>query len=535
MSSKKIKPTVFKIKDIAESEKDLSASSQEQNPGAKVDQDPLSDFERELGGLMRDVNALHSDKLKKFFRERLHSSVTTHAEAVNHIKITCSTLVGIRYVQSELDNFIGVKIENPPPPTSKEGSSGESEEEEKEEPGSIQVGVEGEGAEPKPDFGEEPEFGGDEPIPQPRFRKIEMPELSDAVEESIRESLKVYKDMLQEQLDRLTICEAKIEQHDEKFEAVSLGFIDSKLEIVKKIDEHMAIFQKAIKEIESKGGSGSGEGDVIITYPDRKPPLKVKGVLPKEFKRLIQLGASRKNILMVGPSGVGKTFIAQKIAEALELRFTSVSCSEGMDEGIFEGKILPIKENGTFDFLMSQFLDYYENGGLFFADEYDAMDSNLQVYTNSAISNGYWHCPLRWKNPLVKRHPDFLMVAAANTNGHGGDEIYGARNALDGSTLDRFRCGIVNMDYSAKVEQKIIDEDVYNWAIFVRKGIIAMRMPRLMTTRFMEDCSQMKADHGWGVKEWEESYFADWITDDIKRLKNWIISDIQQMKTKLEK
>jgi len=59
---------------------------------------------------------------------------------------------------------------------------------------------------------------------------------------------------------------------------------------------------------------------------------KVKGVLPKEFERIVQLASQRVHTMLVGPAGCGKTFIAAKVAESLSLKFSSISCSVGMSE-----------------------------------------------------------------------------------------------------------------------------------------------------------------------------------------------------------
>ena len=295
-----------------------------------------------------------------------------------------------------------------------------------------------------------------------------------------------------------------------------------------------------VKEIRDATGNikngdvGGGMGEFIVKYEDPQKPNKVvKGVFPPEWKRILQLAGSRVNALMVGPSGCGKTFLAKKVAETLDLRFAAQSCSEGMDEGIFLGLQLPIHDNGSFDYVPSAFMDMYENGGVFLLDEIDAADGNTLAFINSAIGNDYFYNDRRWKQTLVERHPDFVMLAAANTFGHGGDMLYNARNQLDEATLDRFKAGLVAVDYSEKVERSIVAEEVYDWGIWVRKGIEALKINRIMSTRVMSDFSKLKAHHGWARKDFEKIYYQDWARDDVKRLNEWIIKEIKSVQAKI--
>lgn len=259
---------------------------------------------------------------------------------------------------------------------------------------------------------------------------------------------------------------------------------------------------------------------------------KPDGVLPSEWKEIIELVAERQNIFLKGPAGCGKTYLAEKIAEAFGLRFHAISCSEGMDEGEFDGWRMPI--NGfKFDYVPAPWVDYYENGGVLLFDEFAAANDNLMSKANAAIGGKFFYLTKRVEKPLVKRHKDFVLIAADNTYGHGGDNIYSARNQLDGATLDRF--WVVNMGYDPRVEKKVSDPEVYEWGKWIRKGIDALQLPRLMSTRTLINYSRMKQTHGWGLDKWEKFYFASWEKEDRERLHRWIIQKIEETKQSLEK
>ena len=260
--------------------------------------------------------------------------------------------------------------------------------------------------------------------------------------------------------------------------------------------------------------------EFTIKYDSPKEPKKMEGVFPDQWEAILQLTTSRINTLLIGPAGCGKTYTGSLVAEALGLGFFSQSCSEGLDESVFAGVLLPIGENGTFEYLPSKFVDFYENGGVYLIDELDAADSNLLIFINTALSADKFYINRRWKNPLVIKHPDFICIAAANTFGNGGDELY-IRNQLDGATLDRFKAGTVLMDYSERIEKKIVQPDIYSWGYVVRQGIKDLKLNKIMSTRVLADYTKLWHQHKWGIEEIRNSYFLGWNTDDLKRLENW--------------
>lgn len=240
----------------------------------------------------------------------------------------------------------------------------------------------------------------------------------------------------------------------------------------------------------------------------------VKGVMPPEFKRMVQLAAARIPILLVGPAGCGKTYLSEKLGEALDLPCSDQSCSEGMSESVFNGFLLPIGKGGTFEHVPSPFMDRYEKGGVMLLDEMDAGDPNLFTYINKAIANTSYTVAQRWKKPVVKKHEDFVLIAAANTFGHGADAMYVGRNQLDAATLDRFKVGLITMDYSKEVEISLAPQDLCDWAWEIRAKIRSNRLRRIMSTRVIRDLATMVETQAWKREDWEHVYFADWSEAD---------------------
>lgn len=282
-----------------------------------------------------------------------------------------------------------------------------------------------------------------------------------------------------------------------------------------KFDAIAASYEKTLVSSAKQALAEAAKNYRPIKIEQGKTTRVVKGVLPDEFERIVQLGSQRVPIMLVGPAGCGKTYIAGKLAEALDLPFYDQSCSEGVSESTFMGWLLPVGASGKFEYVSAPFVEAYEKGGVFLLDEIDAADPNLLTFLNKAIANDSFYLPQRHKNPLVKKHKDFVVIAAANTFGKGADAEYVGRNALDAATLDRFRAGMIHMDYSKQVEESLVDGGVLEWGRKVRECIYANKLRRIMSTRVMLDLTKLTANCGWKQEDWERCYFADWSKDEL--------------------
>jgi MoxR-like ATPase len=275
-----------------------------------------------------------------------------------------------------------------------------------------------------------------------------------------------------------------------------------------------------------------------VTYQVKvgnKKPKKIDGTPPRQFTQLLELAQARLNILMVGPSGCGKTHVAEMLANALDLEFAAQSCSVGVSESNFVGWLLPTGNNGKFNHVVSSFLRLYENGGLFLIDEMDNADPNLLVFLNMALANKGFYLPQRFDNPEVKRHPDFVCVAAANTFGGGADNLYTSRNALDAATLDRFRIGTIEMDYDLDVESQLVkNQAILDWAYAIRSEINNHHLAKLMSTRAMLDADRMMSDFGWSIRQINKSYFSDWSPEEKAMVKMRVSEVIQNIELRDE-
>lgn len=217
-------------------------------------------------------------------------------------------------------------------------------------------------------------------------------------------------------------------------------------------------WEEARQEVERSAGAFARDEavrTVAATVADTVPPVvevrvadtdpvRVAGhthaVLPDV---LLALGAGC-HVLLVGPAGTGKSMMAQQAAEGFGQDFHALSL----------GPTTPMsKIFGYYDahgqYHGTPFRSAFEHGGLMLLDELDSGHPGLLAELNQALS--IRSCA--FADGMVAAHPDFRLVATANTYGTGGDRQYVGRQALDAATLDRYV--VVDVPVDEELEERI--------------------------------------------------------------------------------
>ncbi len=295
-------------------------------------------------------------------------------------------------------------------------------------------------------------------------------------------------------------------------------------ELVSALRDKVAEQQAKMEEQEKKASESSRQIKTlkIERYDGTTETLK-DVVLPPQFDRVKSLAECRRNILLVGPAGCGKSHLAELTAKVLGLSFGSISCTAGMSEAHLLGRSMPNLAKGDSKFQSTDFLECYENGGVYLFDEFDAADPNLLLCVNTALANGYCNVPNRPSKARAVKHPDFVCIATANTFGRGATRVYSGRNQLDEATLDRFRIGIVEMYYDDVVERHLCPDDT------LRTKLQKMRYRieecgltrRIMSTRFMRDAYVMLDKGKWSVQQIVDTFFEGWTKDEKVKVEGY--------------
>lgn len=195
------------------------------------------------------------------------------------------------------------------------------------------------------------------------------------------------------------------------------------------------------------------------------------GFYHEKFEQILRQVQIDSPIMLIGPAGSGKNVAVSQVADALGLHmyYTNNASNEFKLTGFIDA-------SGTYR--DTEFYKAFKYGGVFFLDEIDCSDPSSLIVINSALANGYMAFP----HETIDRHPDFRMIAAANTWGRGADLQYVGRNPLDAATLDRF--DNIFFDYDQNLERSLYPNDEvlqFMWAF--RNAVYQSRVSHIVSTR----------------------------------------------------
>lgn len=257
--------------------------------------------------------------------------------------------------------------------------------------------------------------------------------------------------------------------------------------------------------------------EIVIKAADR-PDVKIDGHVHPCFEKVLRLAKAGVSVLLVGPAGCGKTHLFSMVADALGLEHSSISLSGGVTEAHLTGRLLPTGEGGRFVYTQSPFVRRYIEGGAFLLDEMDGADPNVLLAINQATANGGFDIEARAASGLdtyVKRHPNTLLMATANTYGTGAGALYVGRNQLDAATLDRWYT--VQMDYDKAYEEKIAPSQVTHFVWRLRELITQNKWRRVASTRMIQkSAAALAAGIDW--KTVKEDILSGYTADERNKI-----------------
>lgn len=187
-----------------------------------------------------------------------------------------------------------------------------------------------------------------------------------------------------------------------------------------------------LRSIIDKALSGVPTIRIEVAKPDGTFK-KIDGATHPKMSTLLRAATARNakggrmNIWLTGPAATGKTHAAELVADAMGLPFYTHGAMAMTHElmGFIDA-------GGTYQ--RTAFREAFEFGGVCLFDEVDSWESQPTLALNAALANGCASFP----DGMVKRHPDCIIIAAANTNGNGATADYVGRNKLDAAFLSRF-------------------------------------------------------------------------------------------------
>lgn len=287
---------------------------------------------------------------------------------------------------------------------------------------------------------------------------------------------------------------------------MSLGLLEQTLANVI-ADKYVPVIADQVKgkvDAYVKENYGTVDKKITFTYAGNK----LEETTHNKFATIFQFVLADEPVMLVGPAGSGKNHIVKQIAKLAKLPFyfTNAVTQEFKLTGFIDamGKYHP-----------TEFYKAFKDGGIFMLDEIDASIPEVLIILNAAISNRYFDFP----NGRINAHPDFRIIAAGNTWGHGASMEYVGRNQLDGASLNRF--AIIEIDYCYKIENAITNNtELLEFIRDFRDAIKYAKIHHIVSYREIIRCDKMLQSELTDAEVFQICLFKNLEKDDLKIIYN---------------
>ena len=173
-----------------------------------------------------------------------------------------------------------------------------------------------------------------------------------------------------------------------------------------------------------------------------------------ELKKIILARLVKKNILIEGEVGVGKTTLARAIAEYFDSNFYRIDCSEETLThtliGHWDPPLVISKGYNEDSYVYGPLPLAMFNGGCLFINEINRMPENTQNILLTALDEKILDIP---KLKTIKAKDNYFVVATLNPSAHVGVTVLGE------AIMDRFIW--IKLDYQKPEEEvEIVKKEV---------------------------------------------------------------------------
>lgn len=172
-------------------------------------------------------------------------------------------------------------------------------------------------------------------------------------------------------------------------------------------------------------------------YPTATEPYRFPELLLKKLLRFFAGDPARKNLLLIGEPGVGKTSVILEVCARLRVPVFALSCS---------GRTRFAHMIGGYEFVGGEtrwrdgpLVRAMRSGGVFLANEVTRLDAGEQMNLAEAL-DGSATVTIPDTGEVVRAQHGFRFVATGNTAGHGDDSgAYPGEKAASVAFIDRFQ------------------------------------------------------------------------------------------------
>ena len=261
----------------------------------------------------------------------------------------------------------------------------------------------------------------------------------------------------------------------------------------------------------------NGHVQTIHIETANQPTIEIDGPVHEAFHEIVTYVRNNENVCMVGPSGSGKTTIAHQIAKAVSQTYFSTSALLTKEE------LMGYKDvTGTY--VTSTLRRAADEGGVFNFEELDDSAPEAIIPFHVILDREPGR-PVDFPDGMVEMHPDFRVLAAANTYGKGADRMYVGRTQLDAATIERF--AMVYVDYDEKLEDALVSNK--DWLKTVRSyryAVESLGIRHVISPRASIKGSKMLAA-GLTITQCEDALVWKGLeSGQVEKIKNYAMAQI---------
>lgn len=190
------------------------------------------------------------------------------------------------------------------------------------------------------------------------------------------------------------------------------------------------------------------EGVPETAYPEKNTDYWFQPELLKKMLRFFLGAPARRNVLLIGDAGVGKSSLVEQVAARLGWPVYSIACSGRMRLSHFVGSFELV--NGETRWRDGPLTSAMRQGGVFLADELTRLDHSEQMALAKVLDGGTLTIPETGE--MVKADPRFRFCATGNSGGFGDESgAYNGERVSSVAFLDRFQK--LKVDYMPAEEE----------------------------------------------------------------------------------
>ncbi len=277
-----------------------------------------------------------------------------------------------------------------------------------------------------------------------------------------------------------------------------------------------AAINAAFKAIESY----VEKNDQIIASLERMIPRQIEIKTPtqtrklpaeprhKVFPEVLESLLIGEHVYLVGEAGTGKTHMFHQLGKALDRPVTALG--QTLTKYEFSGHLGP-----TGEYVGTLLRKAVEEGHLLAIDEIDISSAQAIAFLNSLTANRYVAFP----DQVVEAHPEFRMIAAANTFGFGANQQYVGRNPLDAASLDRFT--YIECHYDEDLERLLYGDTPWTSYVHRVRGAVAkLELKHIISMRAIDRGRKFLANGSDPATVCQRALWRNLAPDTISKIQN---------------